>query len=62
MTPPSTDPSESGAPASAEDSDQSAAATRPPGTSQDAPGPPPTDDPAAHEAVQDAPDPVEAPD
>ena len=58
----STNPSNSGAPAPTENSEQSDAEQSPPGASQDAPGPPPTDDPDAHEAVQDAPDPVEAPD
>ena len=58
----STDPSNPGSTAPAESKDQQDAAERSPGTSQDAAGPPPTDDPDAHQAVQDAPDPVEAPD
>jgi hypothetical protein len=57
----STDPSDTGTSAAAENGEQDAA-QRPPGTSQDASGPPPTDDPDAHQVVQDAPDPVEAPD
>ena len=57
----STDPSNPGTAAPAENDDQDEA-SRPPGTSQDAAGPPPTDDPVAHQVVQDAPDPVEAPD
>jgi len=55
-----TDPTNSG-PSSTENSEQSDAEQRPPGKSQDAPGPPPTDDADAHEAVEDSPDPVEAP-
>jgi hypothetical protein len=58
----STDPSNPGAPEPTESGDQLGTAERGPGTSQDAAGPPPTDDPIAHEAAQVAPDPVEPPD
>jgi len=57
----STASSNPGKSAPTENTDQETA-QRPPGTSQDAAGPPPTDDPDAHQAVQDAPDPEEAPD
>ena len=62
MNAPSKDPSNPGAPEPAENDDQRGAAQRPAGTSQDAAGPPPTDDPVAHQVAQGAPDPVEPPD
>jgi hypothetical protein len=61
MNAPSTDPSNPGDQGPAENGDQSDAGGSH-DTSQDAPGPPPTDDPVAHQAAQAAPDPVEPPD
>ena len=58
----STDLSNSGGTAAAGYSEGPDSAPSAPRTSQDAPGPPPTDDPEAHQVVQDAPDPEEAPD